>query len=91
MKYTEIFNKAIAKMIDDIDFELNIRELFPELSPSNVEEILGELGWQHEMLDSNGWEQDTWYSFYNENYPFSLIMYYSGFYWNLTLSRGDRE
>ena len=90
MKYTEIFNKAIEKMVEDIDFELNVRELFPELSPSDVEEILGELGWHYEMVDTNGWEQDTSYSFYNENYSFKLSMYYSGFYWSLFLFREDR-
>lgn len=91
MKYSEIFNKAITKMVEDINFELNIRELFPDLSPSDVEEILGELGWQLEFFEPDDLAQDIWCSLHNKNYPFDLIMYYNGFYWSLTLYRSDRK
>ena len=89
--YKKVFQKAIDKMNEDKEFVFNIRETFPELSPSSVEEILGELEWQRNDFYSNGWKQDTYCDFYNEIFPFKLIMYYSGFFWDLDFSREDVE
>ena len=91
MKYIKIFNKAISSMEKDKQFSLNVRELFPELSPADVSDILGELKWQFVSSDENSWEQDTWYLYSHPEYTFDLAMSYSGYYWTLSLCRNDRE
>lgn len=91
MKYLKIFDKAISSMEENKQFVLNVRELFPELSPADVSGFLGELGWQFESSDENGWEQDTWYLYSHSSYSFELVMSYSGYYWHLTLCRNDMD
>lgn len=55
-------------------------------SPSDILDILyEELGWEYEMLDSNGWEQDTDYELTHPMYKKHLILSYSGFYWTMHL------
>lgn len=88
--YRKSIVKAVEKMVEDQDFIFNIREIFPETSPSEVRDILLELGWEDDGSEDNGWEQDTWYYFVNNSeYDFDLIMNYSGYYWDLRLYRKD--
>lgn len=59
-------------------------------SPSEVLDTLYEdLGWEYEMLDSNGWEQDTDYELSHPMYRKKLRLSYSGFYWTMHLTVKD--
>lgn len=58
-------------------------------SPSDISDMLEELGWESDEYESNGWEQDTWISFSHEAYSFGLTLAYSGYYWTMILHRSD--
>ena len=58
-------------------------------SPSDISDLLEELGWESDEYDSNGWEQDTWIPFSHETYNFCLVLAYSGYYWTMELYRSD--
>lgn len=58
------------------------------LGPANVKFMLTNiLGYEELEWDSNGWEQDTWYKFQIPETDITLVMYYCGFTFDLTLSR----
>lgn len=83
---------AVKRLLKDREFRLDVRKYIPLLrSPSELDDILEELGWCREEFESNGWEQDTWYWYSHEIYPFSLVMAYGGFYGDCYLYRGDCE
>lgn len=58
-------------------------------SPSDISDMLEELGWESDESSSNGWEQDTWIPFAHEAYSFCLTLAYSGYYWTMELYRSD--
>ena len=61
-----------------------------DLSPANVHYLLRDvMGYEEIGFDSNGWEQDTWYHFYNDHEAFT--MYYCGYTFGLKLSYGEKE
>lgn len=70
-------------------FIYDLRKNFPTTSPSEVDKLLKELGWSKIDSDSNGWQQDTWYSYTHEGYPVGITMAYGGFYGDLSLYRSD--
>ena len=71
------------------DFILDMREFSSGRSPSELDDILEEMGWERLDFDSNGWQQDTWYWYAHPDYDFQLTMEYSGFYGDLKLYRRD--
>lgn len=74
--------EALLKEKTDI---VNINEVIGG-SPSDILDIFNEdLGWEYEMLDANGWEQDTEYELIHPMYEKHLILAYSGFYWTMNL------
>ncbi len=97
MRYTEIFNKAIKHIAEELclepeyDYELDLRELYPELSPAEAVDTLRELKWVETDREYNGWEQDTWIYFFHKDYLFDLCLFYSGYYWSLVLSGENRR
>lgn len=74
-----ILELAIPELLRDTDKKIDLNEL--ECSPSDILDILEELGWEYEMLGENGWEQDTDYLLTHPMYKKGLLLSYSGFYW----------
>ena len=75
-------------LMENPDSEVDLRA-YPNLSPSKVIDLFEDLGWESDWEGDNGWDQDTWYSLSNPNYPYTLTLYYSGYYWSLSLSVKD--
>ena len=69
--------------IDDIDYSNE------DINPAGIRYIFQEELGYYETYDSNGWEQDTWYHFYNDYEIFS--MYYCGYTFELKLSYSEKE
>lgn len=69
--------------IDDIDYSNE------DINPAGIRYIFKEELGYYETYDSNGWEQDTWYHFYNDYEIFS--MYYCGYTFELKLSYSEKE
>lgn len=46
------------------------------IGPCQVDDVLEVLGWERKDMDTNGWEQDTWYSYQKEDKY--LTMFYCG-------------
>ena len=61
------------------------------MSPYEVNENLEELNWRRDDFETNGWQQDTWMTYYNKNYPFKIVVVYSGYYGSMYLYRKDEE
>ena len=65
-------------------------------TPAEVHDMLEELGWK-ELEDpedgfvTNGWQQDTWYTFYSNEWSFRIVLEYSGYYWTMSLYRKEEE
>ena len=78
--------EAISKKKDLI---VDIRKITTIYSPSELDDILQEKGWERLDFDSNGWQQDTWYWYAHPDFDFELTMAYSGFYGDLKLYRRD--
>ena len=73
------WSKTILKIIEDFKStkgycSQDLTKL--NLCPANVVTILENLNWTLNSFDSNGWQQDTWYTFFHEDYirfiPISL-------------------
>lgn len=76
---------CIEALIENKTDIVNINETIGG-SPSDILDIFSEdLGWEYEMLDANGWQQDTEYELSHPKYEKSLILAYSGFYWTMHL------
>ena len=71
------------KIIENDDKIIDLKEF--DYCPSDILDILQELGWEYELLDENGWEQDTEYLLTHNMYKKQLILSYSGFYWTMYL------
>lgn len=69
--------------IDDIDYSNE------DINPAGIRYIFREELNYYETYDSNGWEQDTWYHFYNDHEVF--LMYYCGYTFELKLSYSEKE
>ena len=70
-------------------FDMRKNSLF--YAPSEIDNVLEELGWEKIDFNSNGWQQDTWYWYMHPDYDFQLTMEYGGFYGDLKLYRKDCE
>ena len=74
---------------------LNLRESpLYKRTPAEVHDMLEELGWKEledpeEGFVTNGWQQDTWYTFYSDKWSFRIVLKYSGYYWTMELYRSD--
>lgn len=84
-----IVKSAIDYLFTDQRFQYNLRKNLPAISPSGVDDILEDLGWERDDFDDNGWQQDTWYYYSHTDYPFRLVMAYGGFYGDMQLYRSD--
>ena len=71
-----------------LKFNLRKSPLYKK-APSDISDMLEELGWESKPYNSNGWEQDTWIHFTHEAYNFCLTLEYSGYYWTMELYRSD--
>lgn len=71
----------------------NQREIYKlvkyDIAPCHVDDILQSLGWNRDDHDINGWECDCWYYYSHKDYDFTLVMFYTGFTFDLELYRGD--
>ena len=82
--------RMIKELSANRTLKFNLRENpLNDKSPSDISDMLEELGWESEPYDSNGWEQDTWIPFSHESYSFCLTLAYSGYYWTMELYRSD--
>lgn len=59
------------------------------LCPANVCTVLKQMGWTNEDVDTNGLDQDTWYTFSHPDYNFNLILFYEGYLFEMGLYRSD--
>ena len=67
-----------------LDSEINLRELYPELSPAEIVEIIIDLGWKKSDFTASGWT--TWFYFTHEDYDFHLCLIFDGYYFSINLS-----
>lgn len=78
-----VLELTIPELLEDDEKIIDLKEF--EYCPADMLDILQELGWEYELLDENGWEQDTWYLLTHDMYKKQLILSYSGFYWTMHL------
>jgi hypothetical protein len=60
-------------------------------TPAEVYDMLEDLGWkqdEHEVCCSH---VDVWQTFYHDEWDFDLVLFYSGFYWTMSLCRKERK
>lgn len=69
--------------LDDIDYTPR------DLNPYQLRLILEALGWDSEEVETNGWEQDRWEYFYNEERGIELCLYSCGITFEMKLMRKD--
>lgn len=67
-----------------LDSEINLRELYPELSPNEIIEIIIDLGWKKSDFTVSSWT--TWLYFKHEDYEFRLCLIFDGYYFSINLS-----
>lgn len=87
--YKNLFKNVIDYLNMDETYQFEVSEFIPNASPSDIHEFIESLGWTYLEFDSNGWQQDTWYYYKHEDYSFSLVMNYGGFYGGIVLYRAD--
>ena len=78
-----VLELTIPELLEDDEKIIDLKEF--EYCPSDILDILQELGWEYELLDENGWEQDTEYLLTHDMYRKQLVLSYSGFYWTMHL------
>ena len=78
-----VLELTISELLADDKKVIDLKEF--EYCPADMLDILLELGWEYELLDENGWEQDTTYLLTHNIYKKQLILSYSGFYWTMHL------
>lgn len=61
-----------------------------DLCPENVIDVLRNMGYEDEDYDTNGWEQDTWISFFKEGEK-PLMLFYCGRTFEMNLSILEEE
>ena len=80
----------INRLKDNKELELNLHiEMASNISPSDVNDALEDLGWNEESIDQNGWQGDTWIKYSHPNYLFELVLFYCGYTFEISLSRSD--
>lgn len=96
--YQNMVRNIIIEQLEKIDadteneYNWDVRETLPEMSPSKVIEILETFGWtRDDDWDSNGWEQDTWYNLSHPDKDYRLTLFYCGFYGDIHLGRKESE
>ena len=62
-----------------------------DLNPENVKDLLEFLGWTYDDFETNGWEQDCWMYFYNENYNTKLTVNSCGMTFDLSIAFYEEE
>ena len=93
--------RHLKNMIRDLslnkELKINLRKSpLYERTPAEVHDMLEESGWK-ELEDpedgfvTNGWQQDTWYTFYSDEWSFRIVLEYSGYYWTMSLYRKEEE
>ena len=88
------WSKTILKIIEDFKStkgycSQDLTKL--NLCPANVVAVLKNLNWTLNTFDSNGWQQDTWYTFFHEDYKFELSLNYTGYTFEMSLSKDEEE
>ena len=68
-----------------LDSEIDLRELYPELSPNEIIEIIIDLGWKKSDFTASDWTT-TWIYFTHEDYDFHLCLTFDGYYFSINLS-----
>ena len=75
-----------ANTIDDIGLS-NV-----DICPYQLYQLLEEeLGYERTSSDMNGWEQDTWYHFYNEEKDVALCVFSCGMTFELKIMLSERR
>lgn len=88
------WSKIILKIIKNFD---SIKEYYFQdltkfnLCPANMITILENLGWKNSEMNTNGWQQDTWYYFLHPDYKFQLSLNYTGYTFEMSLSKNKKE
>ena len=79
-----ILELTIPELLEDDEKIIDLKEF--DYCPSDILDMLQELGWEYELLDENGWEQDTEYLLTHDMYKKQLILSYSGLIYYLDIS-----
>ena len=90
-------DKALQKVVSiwidrlkkDQRLQINIRNEINGISPADIENALDKEGWKRYKIDNNGWQNDCWLYYDNEEFEFDVIVYYCGFYGDLEIHRTD--
>ena len=69
----------------------NYRKEIKCMTPSEINNNLEELGWKRVEFDTNGWQQDTWMTYYHIGYSFGIVVAYSGYYGDIHICREETE
>ena len=82
-----VLELTIPELLENDEKIIDLKEF--EYCPADMLDILQELGWEYELLDENGREQDTWYLLTHDMCKKQLVLSYSGFYWTMHLHAKD--
>ena len=73
-------------IIDDVDLSQ------ADIGPYQLHHLLEQdLGYERTTTDMNGWEQDTWYHFYNEEKDIALCVFSCGITFEMKIMLNERR
>lgn len=71
-----LFTKHIDTLKNTLVDKIDLTD--EDICPENVIDILEILGYEYDDVDTNGWEQDTWIQFVNQDTGHELTLFYCG-------------
>lgn len=77
----------IFRLKEDEDYEIKIKNM----SLSEINDNLQNMGWIREDFETNGWQQDTWMTYSHKGYSFEIVVAYSGYYGDIYLRRKEEN
>ena len=82
-----VLELTIPELLEDDEKIIDLKEF--EYCPGDMLDILQELGWEYELLDEYGGDQDTEQLLTHDMYKKQHILSYSVFYWTMHLQAKD--
>lgn len=77
----------IFRLEEDEEYEVKIKNM----TPSEMNDNLEDLGWNRESFETNGWQQDTWMTYRHKDYSFGIVVAYGGYYGDMHIYREEVE
>ena len=87
-KWKQELSTAITRLSHDKSREEDFTNF--DVCPANLIDALRDMGWDDYEFEDNGCQGDSWIFFSHYNYDFVLILYYSGYTFELKLYSPDR-